>query len=137
MLYWLPWCCLTSHHNLRCSSNYYPFSIVNFFVSSSYTFSPVFLMFQKCIMVMFSHSYFTLKNQVICWEYPLEQEMATHSSILAWKIHGQRSPVGYSPWGCKESDTTEHSLWNDLYLSSYWHYHLTRSVTKSPCVPFN
>ena len=21
--------------------------------------------------------------------------------------HGQRSPAGYSPWGCKESDTTE------------------------------
>ena len=33
--------------------------------------------------------------------------MATHSSILAWKIHGQRSPVGYSPWRCKELDTTE------------------------------
>ena len=25
--------------------------------------------------------------------------MATHSSILAWKIHGQRSLVGYSSWG--------------------------------------
>ena len=35
-------------------------------------------------------------------EDPLEKEMATHSSILAW-----RSLVGYSPWGCKESDTTE------------------------------
>ena len=39
-------------------------------------------------------------------EDPLEKEMATHSSILAWKIHGQRSLVGYSPWGCKESDMT-------------------------------
>ena len=29
----------------------------------------------------------------------LEKEMATHSSILAWKIHGQRSLMGYSPWG--------------------------------------
>ena len=26
---------------------------------------------------------------------------ATHSSILTWKIHGQRSLVGYSPWGRK------------------------------------
>ena len=25
------------------------------------------------------------------WEDPLEKEMATHSSILAWKSHGQRS----------------------------------------------
>ena len=40
-------------------------------------------------------------------ENPLEKEMATHSSIPAWKIHGWRNLVGYSPWGCKESDTTE------------------------------
>ena len=30
--------------------------------------------------------------------------MATHSSILAWKIHGQKSLTGYSPWGCKEQN---------------------------------
>ena len=29
-------------------------------------------------------------------EDPLEKEMATHSSILAWEIHGQRSLVGYN-----------------------------------------
>ena len=34
-------------------------------------------------------------------EDPLEKEMATHSSILAWRIHGQRSLAGYSPWGRK------------------------------------
>ena len=41
---------------------------------------------------------------------PLEKGMATHSSILAWEIpgkNGQKSLAGYSPWGCKESDTTE------------------------------
>ena len=27
--------------------------------------------------------------------------------FLLWKSHGQRSLVGYSPQGCKESDTTE------------------------------
>ena len=32
--------------------------------------------------------------------------VATHSSILAWEIHGQRSLVGYSPWSLKELDTT-------------------------------
>ena len=36
-----------------------------------------------------------------------EKVMAPHSSTLAWKIHGQRSLVSYSPWGCEESDTTE------------------------------
>ena len=34
------------------------------------------------------------------WEVPLEKEMATHSSILAEKAHGQRSLAGYSPKGC-------------------------------------
>ena len=33
--------------------------------------------------------------------------MAPHSSSLAWKIHGRRSLVGYSPWGREESDMTE------------------------------
>ena len=33
--------------------------------------------------------------------------MATHSRIAAWESHGQRSLAGYSPQGCKESDTTE------------------------------
>ena len=40
-------------------------------------------------------------------EDPLKRGMATHSSLLAWRIHGQRSLAGYSPWGCKELDTTE------------------------------
>ena len=40
-------------------------------------------------------------------EDSLEKEMAIHSSILAWKIPGQRSLVGYSPWGRKESDMAE------------------------------
>ena len=35
--------------------------------------------------------------------------MATHSSFSPGKSHGQRSLAGYSPWGCKESDTTEHA----------------------------
>ena len=38
----------------------------------------------------------------------LEKEMATHSSILAWRIPWTEEPgVGYSPQGHKESDTTE------------------------------
>ena len=35
--------------------------------------------------------------------------MAIHSSILARIIHGQRSLEGYSPWGGKELDMTEHA----------------------------
>ena len=34
------------------------------------------------------------------WEGPLGEGMATHSSVLAWRIpHGQRSLAGYTAWG--------------------------------------
>ena len=50
------------------------------------------------------------ETQVQCLrrEDLLEKEMATHSSILAWRIPWTEEPtVGYHPWGRKESDTTE------------------------------
>ena len=40
-------------------------------------------------------------------EDPLEKEMTTQSSILAWKILWIEELMGYSPCGHKESDTTE------------------------------
>ena len=40
-------------------------------------------------------------------EDPLEKGMATHSRFLPRESLGQESLVGYSPWGCKEQDTTE------------------------------
>ena len=39
--------------------------------------------------------------------HALEKEMATHSSVLAWRIPGWRSLVGCRLWGCTESDMTE------------------------------
>ena len=51
------------------------------------------------------------------WEDPLEKGKATHSSILACRI-----PWTYSPWGRKESDTTERlslCLSQDPWLLSY------------------
>ena len=51
------------------------------------------------------------------WEDPLEERMATHSSILAWRIHGQRCPEGYSPWGHTELDMTEATWYT---WAGYW-----------------
>ena len=46
--------------------------------------------------------------QSLGWEDPLEEGMATHSNILAWRIPMDRGAwQGYSPWGHKESDMTE------------------------------
>ena len=50
---------------------------------------------------------------------PLEEEMATHSSTLAWKIPWTEEPGGYSPWGRKESDTTERL---------HFHFHLIQQI---------
>ena len=40
-------------------------------------------------------------------EYPLEKEVTTHSSILAWKILWTEEPADYSPQDHKESGTAE------------------------------
>ena len=45
--------------------------------------------------------------QSLDWEDTLEKEMATHSSILAWKIPWTVEPRDCNPQGCTESDTTE------------------------------
>ena len=39
--------------------------------------------------------------------HALEKEMATHSSVLAWRIPEMGEPVGLHLWGRTESDTTE------------------------------
>ena len=39
--------------------------------------------------------------QSLAREDPLEKEMATHSSILAWRIPWTEELCGYSPWGCR------------------------------------
>ena len=44
--------------------------------------------------------------QFLGWENPLEKEMATHSTILAWKIPWTEEPGGLQSTGSKESDTT-------------------------------
>ena len=41
------------------------------------------------------------------WEDPLEEEMATHSSILVWRITWTEEPGGQQSMGSQELDTTE------------------------------
>ena len=50
-----------------------------------------------------------MQVQSLGQEDPMEQEMATPSSIPDWKFLGQRSLVSYSPWGGKELTMTEHA----------------------------
>ena len=45
--------------------------------------------------------------RLLGWEDPTKKGMTMHSVLLPRESHGQRSLVGYSPWGHKKSDTTE------------------------------
>ena len=49
-------------------------------------------------------------------EDPLEKEMATYFSILAWEIPWTEEPGGFSPRGRKESDTTDATTTNRCTL---------------------
>ena len=55
-------------------------------------------------------------------EDPLEKEMATHSSILAWRTPWMEELGGLQSTGRKESDTTErlHSLFFTFIQGSLW-----------------
>ena len=48
-----------------------------------------------------------MRVQSLSWEDPLEEKMANHSSILAWKIQRTEEPGGLLSMGCTESNTTE------------------------------
>ena len=62
-------------------------------------------------------------------EDPLEEEMTTHSSILAWIIPWGVLQATYSPWDSKESDTTEwlnaqnNVICNCTYNGNCYNYH--------------
>ena len=66
----------------------------------------------------------------------LEKRMATHSSILGWRIPWTEESLGCSPWGYKEVNTTE---WLTLFM---FHFHSKNydssswNLQNSYCTPF-
>ena len=58
------------------------------------------------------------------WGRPLEKGMATHSSILAWKIPWTEEPGGLHSMGRKQPDMTEHKHIQTL-TGVIWLYVLT------------
>ena len=51
-----------------------------------------------------------MRVQSLVWEHPLEEEMATHSSILVWKILWTEETWWTAVYGiAKELDTAEHA----------------------------
>ena len=115
-LHWVVYCfsflsfsCIFLSRTYYFSVRFYGFNSVFFFFKF---FSSIFYSFD--FLLYFLRSIFRLLhwlfNDCYC-------RMASHSSILAWRIPWPESLVGYSPWGHKESDMTE---W--LKLSLHFHY---------------
>ena len=48
------------------------------------------------------------------WEDPLEEELETHSSILAGEIHGQGSLAGYTVHGVTKESMGWQNSWTQL-----------------------
>ena len=71
------------------------------------------------------HAMWETRFQSLVWEDPWWRAWQPTPIFLPGESHGQRSLTGYSPWGCKESDTTE-QLITEQCLSLFW------DIGKSP-----
>ena len=61
-------------------------------------------------------------------EDPLGKEMATHSSILAWRIPWTEEPGGLQPMGLQESDRTEWLNHSNMIEIVRWFTKMTGSI---------
>ena len=72
--------------------------------------------------------------QFLGWEDPLEQEMASHSNISAWRIPWTEEPGGLQCMGCKESDTTE-QLSTHIHTKQRRHRMTQKERERTDCDP--
>ena len=74
----------------------------------------------------------TVKNLPAMWKTWVQSLFNTLQCILLGESHGQRSLAGYSPWGCKESDTTE-----PLSTAQYRLHFICKEFSRSVGLAFN
>ena len=69
------------------------------------------------------------------WEDHLQKKMATHFSVLAWKIPWTEEPGGlYSPWGRQGWDMTEHACTHLKYKPGYNIYAAAAAKSLQSCL---
>ena len=90
------------------SPDSYVLEILNYFMLTLiFNINPVFTDFPVAQKVKNLPAMQETRVRSLGWEVPLEKEWQSTPVFLPGEFHGQRSLVGYSPWGHKDSDTTE------------------------------
>ena len=78
------------------------------------------------------HAIQELQVRSLGWEDRLEEGMATHSSILSWRIPWTEKPGGLQSMGHKELDTTEqlseHTHTHIYFFQILFHYRLLQDT---------
>ena len=69
------------------------------------------------------------------WKIPWSRKWQRSPVFLPRAFHGQRSLAGYSPWGCKESDTTERLKQTEPFNSGLRKQY-TQIQRKNTSIPF-
>ena len=67
---------------------------------------------------------------MLCYIIPWKRAWQCTPVFLPGEPHGQRSVVGYSPWGCKESDITERLTQNSNNILYVQHWCEDRIIGK-------
>ena len=81
-----------------------------------------------------------MQVQSLSQEDPLESEMASHSSVLAWRIPWTEEPGVLQSMGCKESDMTKHSTTTNICDLEYIKkelYHNIMWLLEKKCIQGN
>ena len=101
---WAPIAYQPFSHTLPHYPIYFLFYVFHYYISSSHGFPVA----QQSRIHLPKQETQDTRVWSLGWEGPLEEEMATHSNILAGRIPWREEPLGYSPQGHKELNTSEH-----------------------------
>ena len=95
--------------------------LLNRWISHNYTCVCVYVYRVSLVAQMVKNLPAVQETQVwsFSWKDPLEKGMQPTLVFLPREFHGQRTPVDYSPWDCKQLDTTERLTQHNIHTHTH------------------